>query len=558
MIYLVSNRNNEYLNLNIQDFQLSTFDEFIKWTKLHTVFQLDTETLFIDDGPDVNEDRKLILIQLGDTNMKDQWLIEYTAFLEASAKAFLTSFFSDINNAFIAHNAYFEYITIKANLGIRVENIHDTFLMSKILNTGYELEDGYHSLAGCVKRFFEIELDKGEQTKFTFNLLTEDQIIYAANDVIYLYGLFIKLKELLVSWDLWFLYFRVEREVIKAYADMSLNYMRFDLTHWRSNIGTLEAEDIAFEKELNALVFQDAKLVTYLKNSNTVLGTYLIQPKDQLLLNWGSNIVRNKVLTKLIPDLVSLGKFTKPELNKIYKSGVLTVKENRILKLYLNQNFTLLNRYIRTWHKEWLIQNEFFIEKDSVCINWSSNHHKLYIFQFYYPQLTDTNAKTLSRYYANPIINKFKQYVKVHKNVTTYGEAFIKKYVTRNNTIGPRGCNSILNTGRIAFSILLQLPSKDNYRNAFLPPEEDWVFVDSDYSSAELAIMACIGKEDSLLEVIRNGKDAHMFVAQKLFPEEWQAAAEDGCIQLIDKSKCTCSGHEKLRKSGKTFNFGIP
>lgn len=102
------------------------------------------------------------------------------------------------------------------------------------------------------------------------------------------------------------------------------------------------------------------------------------------------------------------------------------------------------------------------------------------------------------------------------------------------------------------------MPGKAKFRNGFLPPKDDWVFVDSDYQSAELAIMACLAGEESLLDVVRTGKDAHMFVAQKLFPDKWAEASESGCIQMMTGKKCDCPGHGDLRKSGKAFNFGIP
>lgn len=102
------------------------------------------------------------------------------------------------------------------------------------------------------------------------------------------------------------------------------------------------------------------------------------------------------------------------------------------------------------------------------------------------------------------------------------------------------------------------MPGQSKFRNGFLPPRENWVFVDSDYSSAELAIMAHAAGEESLLDVVRNGKDAHMHVAQKLFPDEWDKAAEPGCIQITTGKQCDCLEHQKLRKSGKAFNFGIP
>ena len=82
------------------------------------------------------------------------------------------------------------------------------------------------------------------------------------------------------------------------------------------------------------------------------------------------------------------------------------------------------------------------------------------------------------------------------------------------------------------------MPGQAKFRNGFLPPKQDWVFVDSDYSSAELAIMGYLAGEEAILDVVRTGKDAHMFVAQKLFHKIWADAAEPGCIQMTTGKKC--------------------
>jgi len=558
MIHLLTARE-DYNDFTSKDFKVSTLEEFKNWVKNIELFQLDTETTFVSDSADVLDERELLLIQLGDINKDDQWLIDYTVFHSPKYKALLKSLFEDTNKAFIAHNARFEYIVIKYWLGIRVENVHDTFLMSKVLNTGYELEKGYHSLAGLVKRFLDINLDKTDQTTFTKEIMTISQIEYAASDVLYLYDIFKPLKTLLNSWSLWELYNKVERHVVKVYGDMEIDKMRFDGDYWDSLTAELQEDDELIEEELNNFVFNDPKLVKYLKLSNLVIGLSLIQPKDKLNLNWASNISRKLVLQKIIPELKDVGKFTKPELKKLYKAeDTLSEKSSKLLKLYLDRDFTKLNRYLKINFKLWLINNGLFIKENSVLINWSSHIHKLHIFQFYYPHLESTNAKAINRITANKLINKFKEYSKVHKYRTTYGENFRNKYVNSKNMIGPVGCRQILNTGRVAFGILLQMPGQARFRNGFLPPYKDWVFVDSDYDGAELAIMAWLAKEESLLKVIRNGQDAHMFVTEKLFPNEWKAGAESNCIQLTTGKRCECEIHNKLRKSGKTFNFGIP
>ena len=557
MRFFVTNRPEVYEHLWNNGVQQGTIDDFLYWISETDWFQLDTETTMVPDGPNAVDDRELILLQLGNLDGDIQWVFEWSAFEGNSVwKHALKYYLEDTDKAYIMHNALFDYVVIKQSLGITVENLHDTFLMSKILNTGYDLEKGYHSLAGCLHRFFGIELDKEAQTTFTKDPITFKQYMYAGDDVTLLGNLYDKLKALLESWDLWFLYNEVEREVVKVYGDMSLNPMRFDADYWSNLVSELKYDNAIAEKELNQLVVKDQKLVQYLEKSEHVINVKLIETEDKFTGNWGSNVDRKKLLLFLIPELASVTKFTKPELKKFKPN--LTHRASKFLTLYLNRDYHILERYLRTYHKQWLLANEFFVEKGKIQINWSSPVHKLYIFQFYYPNLQNTDAKALSRIKKNPIINKYREYSKVHKQLTTYGEGFKNRYVKRNNTIAASGFRQILNTGRIAAGILLQMPGQERFRNGFLPPKDDWVFVDSDYSSAELAIMAYLGKEESLLDVIRHGKDAHMFVAQKLFPKKWKEAAEPGCIQLTTGKKCDCPKHLKLRKSGKTFNFGIP
>jgi len=559
MKYLLTTRVKEYTKIETPEFKVGTLKDFIKWSSKIDIFQLDTETTFVKDDANVIDNRELLLIQLGSIDEKTQWLIDHTVFNLTPHKSYLKDLFENTNNSFIAHNVKFEYIVIKRWLDISVENVHDTFLMSKILNTGLDLAKGYHGLAGALKRFFNIDMDKEAQTTFTKEVMTYEQIQYAADDVLYMYRLFKKLKTLLVSWNLWDLYDKVEREVVKVYGDMEVTPMRFDSDYWDILIDELKEDDKNIESSLNKIVLQDKKLVDYLKTSNLVLGLSLIQPKSKLNLNWGSNIDRKLILQKIIPELNDISKFTKPDLKKVSKvKGLLSDKSLKLLNLYLKRDYQILNRYLKINFSKWLIANDLFIEKDSVLINWSSPLHKLYIFQFYYPKLESTNAKAISRIHSNTLINKFREYSKVHKYKTTYGENFKLKYVDDKGMIAPRGCRQILNTGRVAFGILLQMPGQNRFRNGFLPPHDDWVFVDSDYNGAELAIMAYLAKEESLLQVIRDGKDAHMYVTEKLFPNEWKAGSEPGCIQLTTGKRCACKAHNKLRKNGKAFNFGIP
>ena len=559
MIYVVTSRPDSYdwSSLVQDEIVLGNFDEFIHWAEHQKIINFDTETTMTKTSANQHEDRKLLVMQFGAIDKSNQWIFDMTG-LEKKWISAVKRLLSNEDIQFIIHYATFDYVVVKSQLGVSIENIQDTCLMSKVLNTGIDTVDGYHSLAGCLRRFENIEISKDEQKGFTVDSLTKDQIIYAAIDVILLYELFVKLKNLLIYWNLWYLYDTVERHVLKVYGDMELNTMRFDTKHWSTISNDLIKERDQLKSELNQEVLKDPTLVAHLMNSSMIIKDTLIQPVDEVKINWGSVTHKNLILQKFVPSLSNAIR-TKPELKAWFKANIanLTVDEIGIINLYLARSYDALTALVFQREKLWLESNGLYIPKDTILINWASNTHKLYIFQFYYPKLADTNAKSLAHITKNPLITTFKKFSGANKNVTTYGEGFVEKYVNRHGMIAPSGMNQILATGRIAFGILLQMPANQKFRNAFLPPYDDWVFIDSDYSSAEVCILAYAANESEFLTAIKSGKDLHMHSSKVIFGQEWIDIAEPGCKNLIDGSKCDCKEHNKRRKFAKTITFGL-
>lgn len=559
-MWLVTNRPDKYdwNELEKEGVFPGDFDEFIHWINKTTDFQLDTETTMTPSGPDAHQDRKLLVVQLADLEGLARWVIEFTE-LDSDTIEVLKQAFTSPNKTFYIHNAAFDYSVLKSNLRVKLKNLHCTFLMSKVLNTGLELHAGYHSLAGCLNRFFGIVIDKTEQTTFTSEPMTTSQVVYAGDDVLHIGKLFYKLKALLESWDLWYVYNEIEREVVKVFCEMEMNPMGFNSTYWQTLATEFIAERDAILKNLNKLLLtHDKKLLDKLEDPNNSIGQCLVQSKDEYLINWRSSSQKAQLLEHLLPKLPQ-GLKTKPELKKWFKTNEdeLTDYEVEILNYYIERKYDALNLELVTNHHEWLKQEGLFIPEGTVLVNWNSNVHKLLIFQHFYPNLVDTNAKSLNRIRINPIINEFKKYTSAQKRVSSYGENFLTKYVRRDGMIAPFGFNQILTTGRISFGILLQIPGTAKFRNAFLPPHPDWVFVDSDYQSAEVAIMSYSAGETAFLDAIKEGRDLHCMSASLIFSDVWASSAEPGCQQLIDGSKCNCPEHEKLRKFSKAITFGL-
>jgi DNA polymerase I-like protein with 3'-5' exonuclease and polymerase domains len=110
------------------------------------------------------------------------------------------------------------------------------------------------------------------------------------------------------------------------------------------------------------------------------------------------------------------------------------------------------------------------------------------------------------------------------------------------------------------------IPAKESigtrYRNAFICKSGE-VFVDSDYISAELVIVAFISNDPVWNDAISKDQDLHSVCAELVYGKKWLNAAQEDCAYYAKKSngdyakaKCKCKGHKSMRTDVKTINFG--
>ena len=130
------------------------------------------------------------VIQISDGN--NHGCIDLT--LEVSYKEIFKSIF-DNNKTIVLHSCRQDLEILYMILGYIPEKIFDTQFAASFL--GYKYQIGY---AEVMKEIFQIEIDKTEKmTNWKKRPLTEEQIKYALNDVIYLNDLHENLEEKLVK-----------------------------------------------------------------------------------------------------------------------------------------------------------------------------------------------------------------------------------------------------------------------------------------------------------------------------------------------------------------------
>lgn len=145
----------------------------------------------------------------------------------------------------------------------------------------------------------------------------------------------------------------------------------------------------------------------------------------------------------------------------------------------------------------------------------------------------------------HPIINKILEHRGLKKLLSTYVESLPKLINPRTGKIHSSFNQTIAATGRLSSTNpnLQNIPIRDEngreIRKAFVPSDEDHIFLSADYSQIELRIMAAVSGDKVMTEAFRNGEDIHAATASKIFG--------------IPISEVT----PEMRRKAKTANFGI-
>ena len=171
-------------------------------------------------GLNVERDR-LCLVQIS-TGNNDAHIIKLNR--EKYHAPNLKKVLGDHKIAKIFHFARADLMFIKKYLEIEVENVDCSKIASKIARTFSDK----HGLKDLIKEFIGVDVSKQLQTSDFGGLLTEKQLKYCANDVIYLHKIFEGLEKILIREDRLNIY----KEVVKFVPTR----VKLDLASFRDDI----------------------------------------------------------------------------------------------------------------------------------------------------------------------------------------------------------------------------------------------------------------------------------------------------------------------------------
>ena len=143
----------------------------------------------------------------------------------------------------------------------------------------------------------------------------------------------------------------------------------------------------------------------------------------------------------------------------------------------------------------------------------------------------------------HPIVNYILEYRQLTKLKSTYADG-LANYIEEDKRIRSTFNQMITATGRISSTepnlqnIPVRLPIGREIRKVFVP-EDDYVFVDADYSQIELRVLAHMSNDEKLIEAYKSDQDIHRITASQVFG-----------IPLEEVTSLQ-------RRNAKAVNFGI-
>ena len=125
--------------------------------------------------------------------------------------------------------------------------------------------------------------------------------------------------------------------------------------------------------------------------------------------------------------------------------------------------------------------------------------------------------------FEHPIVDKILNYRTLAKLKSTYADGLLavmdlnteKIYSTFNQTITATG--RISSTEPNLQNIPVRLELGRELRKVFIPENDEYCFLDADYSQIELRVLAHIAGDESLIEAFKNNQDIHRMTASQVF-----------------------------------------
>ena len=439
--------------------------------------------------------KALLTVQLG--NKQSQVVFDWTT-LTKEEKLKLKDYFES-ERLFIGWNLMFD-LGFMYKQDIWPKNIWDGMIAEKLIWLGYPAGMHEMSLKAAAWNYLQYDLDKTVRGKIINDGLTEDVVVYAAGDVMWIEDIKEKQEIELTKQDL-HRAVRFECEFIKSLAYFKHCGIYLDPVKWKAKI----------KKDQERLVKAKEAL------DNWVVNWFESQNADEY-----STIVEVSYIEGMVPE-----NFKDRVYDRIEGTNLLGQRK-LIYKVPLKERFVYRN-----------LQGSLFEGFDTrlKCnINWASSQQVIPLFELLgikvktFDKKTKREKKSIEEKQIAPqadnfdIIPLFLEYQGASKVVSTYGQNWLDAINKVTGRIHVDFYSIGTDTGRVSSGggqyklNLMNLPHDKETRACFCAKEGN-KFISSDYSGQESAITASVSNDPTMIHILETGGDLHSEVARASWPD---------------------------------------
>lgn len=518
MIYFVTGQR-ELFEFPDAKYKCISVEESLKILKPLRVVGLDTETT----GTEIWQG-KLLTLQLG--NKENQVVIDCMTVDVKQYKDYLES-----DRLFIIHNAKFDLRWLYKE-HIVVRNVYDTYLAEKILFLGFPPGIVSLSLQACCDRYLHIYLDKTVRGQIHAGM-TEDVIVYAANDVVHLEDI-MNLQLITISARGQRVALDIENEFVRVLAYIEYCGIKLDPVKWKAKM----------DKDAERLRIAEQKL-------NDWVVDYVMKKGDSSLIARNYDTHKKGKLAKLADNVYVV--IPQPSLFAEFDTGPQCIinwnSSKQVIRLFEELGFDLLVKDKKTGKIKKSVESKFI----------------------------ELQASKSS------IVPLYLEYSAAFKVVTSFGQNFLDAINPVTQRIHPT-FNQMMDTGRLSCGSggkgkggktkdddiaeeedenkdistqasdksvnVQQLPATEETRAAFVP-EKGHLLVDCDYGDQEGHVFTELSNDKEWIAFYNdpNQRDGHSFVAKMCFPKDLDGVAEK------DVKKVRKDLRDLAKKARFCFNY---
>ena len=512
MIYLVSKNKTLFGSTKYKEVE---FDEAMEVLYPLTMPQLDTETTGLDEHT-----KKILTIQLG--NKENQVVFDWTT-LTPREKQELKEYLESPEKLFLGWNLMFD-LRFLYSVGIWPQHVWDGYIAQKLLWLGYTREDliamfldagldtayaGYSLKAAC-HNYLNYDLDKSVRGKIINEGLTEEVVVYAAGDVMWIEDIKNEMDKFLDKEELQSALY-VENEFIKGLAYFQYCGVLLDVNKWKEKMAKDLANMQKAESELNEWV-----------------------------VNWES--IQDEDYEVRYPELEEEGNEVAIEKlkKKLIKQGFKRWSAGDLSAAWLEQKVEAYRRKVQGSYTTVNLQGDLFEGFDTrrKCkINWRSPDQVIGFFKKLGIQTETFDKKTKKKKDSIdktilkpqqdlfPIIPIYLKYRKAAQVVSNFGQNWLDAINKSDGRIHPELNPIGTDTSRVSSGggqndlNIQNIPHDPETRACFVSaPGNAWI--SADYQSQESRIIASVSNDPAMLDLFINGSgDVHSLVAKMSYSQ---------------------------------------